>query len=34
MMDAVSETTDGAMSALVVLPLLLFIKKLSADVRT
>lgn len=34
MMDAINETTDGTMSALVVLPLLLFFKKLSADVRT
>lgn len=33
MMD-VSETADGVMSALVVVPLLLFIKKLSANVRT
>jgi hypothetical protein len=33
MMD-VSKTTDGAMSALIVVPLLLFFKKLSADVRT
>lgn len=33
MMD-VSEIADGAMSALVVVPLLLFFKELSADVRT
>jgi hypothetical protein len=33
-MRDVSETADGAMSALVVVPLLLFFKKLSADVRT
>lgn len=33
MMD-VSETADGVMSALVVVPLLLFFKKLSADIRT
>lgn len=33
MMD-VSETADSAMSALVVVPLLLFVKKLSANVRT
>lgn len=33
MMD-VSETADGAMSALIVVPLLLFFKKLSADIRT
>lgn len=33
MMD-VGETADGAMSALVVVPLLLFFKKLSADIRT
>jgi hypothetical protein len=33
MMD-ISETADGAMSALVVVPLLLFFKKLSTNVRT
>lgn len=33
MMD-VSETTDGGLSALIVVPLLLFFKKLSANVRT